>query len=398
MSQLKENRRLRSRIIVTYLGIGFLFGACFPIGALVLDSILTGAPLNIEGVIFMHKENPLLYMIDSAPLFLGLFAMLGGFSKAKAEVAKASLSTLIEQMQETENENRQLLENFEEEHAIITGLNGKIVSTSKVLKVNSRALNEQMDQLGGSEAVIGKTIMDINSHVEQMEGITSALLEQFETYDTSLDHMHEASKSTGEQIEDHLQIAKELVEMIKDNIQVLSRLSKDAREVEAVVSLISDISSKVNLLALNASIESARAGEAGKGFAVVANEIKGLSEQTDEATEHIATIIKGVTTGIYKIEQQMDVMNEEGHHLRDSNTTVNKELKDLFKRLGEVRESSKLATHHMAQQEDNLMSINNQIRELAQHSEVRKSMRAKSEEALAVNEEQIELLNNHLNR
>jgi hypothetical protein len=58
--------------------------------------------------------------------------------------------------------------------------------------------------------------------------------------------------------------------------------------------VISDIAQQTKLLALNASIESARAGEAGKGLVVVAHEAnelaKGTAKATGEVSESIAAI------------------------------------------------------------------------------------------------------------
>lgn len=85
--------------------------------------------------------------------------------------------------------------------------------------------------------------------------------------------------------------------------------------VNEITKAISDIQNQTKLLALNASIEAARAGEAGKGFAVVAQEISNLSEQTQEATSQIASLLdkliqNSTTTQSYLIKSTDSIQDQ----------------------------------------------------------------------------------------
>ncbi len=54
----------------------------------------------------------------------------------------------------------------------------------------------------------------------------------------------------------------------------MQEINQCSEQIISVISAISDIGDEIDLLSLNASIESARAGEAGRGFAVVAEQVK----------------------------------------------------------------------------------------------------------------------------
>ena len=67
----------------------------------------------------------------------------------------------------------------------------------------------------------------------------------------------------------------------------IASVEGSANRISDASELISSIAGQTNLLSLNASIEAARAGDAGRGFSVVAEEIRKLS---DESEQNVSTI------------------------------------------------------------------------------------------------------------
>jgi methyl-accepting chemotaxis protein len=67
----------------------------------------------------------------------------------------------------------------------------------------------------------------------------------------------------------------------------VAKVGSASERVGASLGSLIDIAEKVNLLAMNASIEAAHSGSAGKGFAVIAAEMRSLSNQSRESAQAI---------------------------------------------------------------------------------------------------------------
>ncbi|MCI9600991.1 MAG: methyl-accepting chemotaxis protein, partial [Lachnospiraceae bacterium] len=74
--------------------------------------------------------------------------------------------------------------------------------------------------------------------------------------------------------------------------------SRSVEQIELLTKDILTISSSTDLIAVNASIESARAGTAGKGFAVVAQEVRKLADSCAGTAGHIQQVSAVVTGAV----------------------------------------------------------------------------------------------------
>ena len=85
----------------------------------------------------------------------------------------------------------------------------------------------------------------------------------------------------------------------------IDKITGHVNEIQGFAKDIQKISSKTNMLALNASIEAARSGELGKGFAVVAEEMRNLANDTKVSSEKILEIVLQFAEDLEEMQKYM---------------------------------------------------------------------------------------------
>lgn len=183
----------------------------------------------------------------------------------------------------------------------------------------------------------------------------------------------------------------------KDIRQSSNVLKENADDITKIVLIVAAIAKQINLLALNASIEAARAGEAGKGFTVVAEEVRKLSEETNNAVNQIndslTTFVTSINEVVEGIDLQYDVLESENTKLSDavdSSSHTNDRLKVVSDLM--IRNSQDLKL-----EADNISNLFDGIQSLAAIAEENSASTQEANSNVTVYVEQINELTRQIN-
>ncbi len=270
---------------------------------------------------------------------------------------------------------------------------GNVVTLSDATEVLSKSVvanqsgNEQI--AGGVTTVVGKVneqldlvktnLEVIEANNAQMQEIDCSANKIKELLDDTVEVSEKGLENLGDYENDIEAISKELE---KSN-ELLTQFNEDIKSIKGVSDLIIGINNQLRLLAINASIEAARAGQVGKGFEVVAQEMKEMSDRTDQGMEEITKIVesiiessKDVNGSIKTCEDTFIQSNETFREVSNSFQTITQQSSEIQEGINEISSKIDNITNNLdaskeqaAQLLDASQLISNSTHEIAAASE-----------------------------
>jgi GAF domain-containing protein len=162
---MKSPRPFTFTITQKYTLFGALFGLLFPVGSTLVRISQSGASLSLASIAHLQASDPLLWVIDTAPLFLGIFAALAGRRQEQLQKTNDTLTSIQKEL-----------------NAIQATLQERVEERTRELTIANRKAEHRAEQM--------KTIAEITRAVVSIHSLNELLTQLTQLISRDLGYYH----------------------------------------------------------------------------------------------------------------------------------------------------------------------------------------------------------------
>lgn len=286
--------------------------------------------------------------------------------KSKDEIGDLSrvTITLRDAMQRTTLEINQNVQKLLEASSLLgTAADNTNGTMNKVRTAVNRIVENSTEQAENSKST--------SEHMRLMGDNITETSAEVEALNSNAAFMHESSEKAAETLANLQRINGEVEQIIGEVQEQTNRTNDSVQQIYKATAFIASIAEETDLLSLNASIEAARAGESGRGFAVVAEQIKKLSEQSNQSSNEIeetAMMLSEDSQKAVEIMQKMqEIIMSQSESMQDTQKVVEEVVAQIANSMQSIQQI-KETTEHLANVRNEVLQAVETLSNIAQDS------------------------------
>ena len=286
--------------------------------------------------------------------------------KSKDEIGDLSrvTITLRDAIQRTTLEINQNVQKLLEASSLLgTAADNTNGTMNKVRTAVNRIVENSAEQAENSKST--------SEHMRLMGDNITETSAEVEALNSNAAFMHESSEKAAETLANLQRINGEVEQIIGEVQEQTNRTNDSVQQIYKATAFIASIAEETDLLSLNASIEAARAGENGKGFAVVAEQIKKLSEQSNQSSSEIeetAMMLSEDSQKAVEIMQKMqEIIMSQSESMQDTQKVVEEVVAQIANSMQSIQQI-KETTEHLANVRNEVLQAVETLSNIAQDS------------------------------
>ena len=224
--------------------------------------------------------------------------------------------------------------------AVADAFNLTIQNLCEIVQQVKRAAKQVNKNSTDSESFARNNSSDALRMAEELAVTLNSVQLMTESIQRVAENAHEAEEVAhtssvtalkgGEAVERTVGGILQIRETVSETARKVKRLAEASQEISKIVAVISQIASRTNLLALNASIQAARAGEAGRGFAIVADEVRQLADRSAKSLKEIEQIVLQIQSETGSVMTAMEEGIQQVIDVTDKSEQSKRALEDII--------------------------------------------------------------------